>query len=69
MTTSTKIGEISGPHAAYAMPTPLEQQAYNPQLVQYIGEHAVPMEEKPRKIKRGFKFWKKAETPIAVPAC
>ncbi|ETN36830.1 uncharacterized protein HMPREF1541_07817 [Cyphellophora europaea CBS 101466] len=66
MTTSTKIGEIPERHLVHDLPTHIGQHA---PLVQYIPEEPqVSREKKPKKIRRGFKFWKKGERPIPVSA-
>ena len=69
MTASTKIGEIPESRAVYTSPPNLEQQIHDNRLVEYISEQRTAAEEKPKKIRRGFKFWKKEPTPVAVPAC
>lgn len=69
LTTSTKIGEIPQRGAAYTNVPNLEQQVRDPRLVEYIPQQTMPAEGKPKKIRKGFKFWKKEQTPVAVPAC
>lgn len=69
MTTSTKIGEIRGSRSAYNMPPHSKQQVIDPGLVQYVDEQGAHVEDKPKKIKRGFKFWKRPQMPVAIPAC
>lgn len=69
LTTSTKIGEIPQRNAAYTSEQRIEQQVFDPSFVEYIPQHNMREEDKPRKIRRGFKFCKKEQTPVTVPAC
>jgi hypothetical protein len=66
LTTSTKIGELR-PRRHDSGTSSLQQQLQDPRLVQY---GAGPVDDSgPKKIRRGFKFWKKNEEkaiPIAI---
>ena len=64
MTMSTKIGEIPDRRT----PT-FAQEVQDPRLVQYLT--TLPdtfTEEQPKKLKRGFKFWKKSEKSPEIAA-
>ena len=69
MTASTKIGEIPEGLAAYSAMTPVEQHAQHPRLAPHTADKRAALEEKPTRIRRGFKFWKKDQKPVALTAC
>jgi hypothetical protein len=67
LTTSTKIGEII-PRRHDSVNSLIQQQVQDPRLVQY-GAGSVIVDSGPKKIRRGFKFWKRNEekaVPIAI---
>ena len=59
---STKIGEIPEDRFSRTL-KPVEEQSYDPRLVQYLMSTPDGMApEQPKKRGRGFRFWKKDET-------